>query len=49
MNNISFPQVMACTSRGHGVTFDDVAYGYENVRCSTDCVARNGSSTAQER
>jgi len=49
MDNISFPQVMAYQLAEEGVTFDDVDYGYENVRRSADYVAYNGPSTAQER
>jgi len=49
MDNISFPQVMAWMLRQHGFGFDDVGYGYHNVRRSADYVARNGPATAQER
>ncbi|ELZ95477.1 glycoside hydrolase family 15 protein [Haloferax sulfurifontis] len=49
MDNISFPQVMAYMLHERGVTFDDVGYGYENVKHSADYVARNGPPTAQER
>ncbi|ERG92402.1 MAG: glucoamylase related glycosyl hydrolase [Haloquadratum walsbyi J07HQW1] len=49
MDNISFPQVMAWTLRQHGVTFDNVEYGYQNIKRSADYVARNGPPTAQER
>ncbi|MBB6645628.1 glycoside hydrolase family 15 protein [Halobellus ruber] len=49
MDNISFPQVMAWTLRQRGVDFDDVSYGYRNVRRSAEYVARNGPETAQER
>ncbi|MFC7068764.1 glycoside hydrolase family 15 protein [Halobaculum lipolyticum] len=49
MDNISFPQVMAYQLWEAGVSFDDVDYGYENVRRSADYVARYGPHTAQER
>jgi len=49
MDNISFPQVMAYMLAQNGVTFDDVDYSYENVKRSSDYVARNGPPTAQER
>jgi glucan 1,4-alpha-glucosidase len=49
MDNISFPQVMAYMLAQNGVTFDDVEYSYENVKRSSDYVARNGPPTAQER
>jgi glucan 1,4-alpha-glucosidase len=49
MDNISFPQVMAYMLAEHGVTFEDVDYSYENVKRSSDYVARNGPPTAQER
>jgi glucan 1,4-alpha-glucosidase len=49
MDNISFPQVMAYHLFQSGIDFDDVAYGYENLRRSADYVARHGPETAQER
>lgn len=49
MDNISFPQVMAYHLAEAGVDFEDVDYGYENVRRSADYVVRNGPETAQER
>ncbi|MFB6130477.1 MAG: glycoside hydrolase family 15 protein, partial [Salinigranum sp.] len=49
MDNISFPQVMAYALRRRGIGFEDVDFGYENVRRSADYVARNGPATAQER
>ncbi len=49
MDNISFPQVMAQQLYADGVAFDDVDYGYANVKQSADYVARNGPPTAQER
>ncbi|MFC6726536.1 glycoside hydrolase family 15 protein, partial [Halobium palmae] len=49
IDNISFPQVMAYQLREKGVTFDEVDYGFSNVRASADYVARNGPATAQER
>jgi glucan 1,4-alpha-glucosidase len=49
MDNISFPQVMAYHLAEAGYSFEDVDYGYENVRRSADYVAHNGPATAQER
>ena len=49
MDNVSFPQVMAWMLRERGYGFDDVDYGYRNVKRSADYVARNGPETAQER
>ncbi|MEF8840322.1 MAG: glycoside hydrolase family 15 protein [Haloarculaceae archaeon] len=49
MDNVSFPQVMACRLHERGIGFDDVGYGYANVRRSADYVAHNGPATAQER
>ena len=49
MDNVSFPQVMAYRLHERGVGFDDVDYGYENVRRSANYVARNGPATTQER
>ncbi|WP_129115614.1 glycoside hydrolase family 15 protein [Halegenticoccus tardaugens] len=49
MDNISFPQVMAYSLRERGVDFEEVPYGYENVKRSADYVSRNGPPTAQER
>jgi glucan 1,4-alpha-glucosidase len=49
MDNISFPQVMAYHLAEAGLGFDDVSYGYENVRRSADYVAHHGPETAQER
>ncbi len=49
MDNISFPGVMAYQLYEQGVTFEDAPYGYENLRRSTDYVARNGPQSAQER
>ncbi len=49
MDNISYPQVMAYHLAQRGVSFDDVAYSYENIRRSADYVARNGPDSAQER
>jgi glucan 1,4-alpha-glucosidase len=49
MDNIAFPQVMAYQLWERGYTFEDVDYGYENVRRSADYIARNGPASAQER
>ena len=49
MDNISFPAVMAWMLRQHGYGFDDVGYGYRNLKRSADYVARNGPESAQER
>ena len=49
MDNISYPQVMAYHLAEKGITFDDVGYSFENIRRSTDYVARNGPKSAQER
>jgi len=49
MDNISFPGVMAYQLYEQGVTFEDAPYDYENLRRSTDYVARNGPQSAQER
>ena len=49
MDNISFPQVMAWMLRERGFDFDDVGYGYRNIKRSADYVARNGPESAQER
>jgi len=49
MDNISYPQVMAYHLAQAGISFDDVAYSYENIRRSADYVARKGPESAQER
>ena len=49
MDNIAFPQVMAWALYDDGVTFDEVDYGYPNVKRSADYLAQNGPPTAQER
>ena len=49
MDNVSFPQVMAYHLWERGVSFDDVAYDFENLRLSADYVAQNGPATSQER
>ncbi len=49
MDNISYPQVMAYHLAEAGIEFDDVDYGYENIRRSADYVTRYGPETAQER
>jgi len=49
MDNVSLPQVMAYHLHERGVGFEEVDYGYGNVRRSADYVARNGPATTQER
>jgi glucan 1,4-alpha-glucosidase len=49
MDNISFPQVMAYHLAEAGLSFEDAAYDYANVRRSADYVSHNGPETAQER
>jgi glucan 1,4-alpha-glucosidase len=50
MDEISFPQVMTHQLMArHDLSFDDVDFGYDNVRRSADYVVSRGPSTAQER
>jgi len=49
MDNVAFPQVMAAQLAEVGITPEEAAYGYENVRRSADYIANNGPPTAQER
>jgi len=49
MDNVSFPEVMAYRLWERGVGFEDVDYGFRNVRRSADYVVRNGPATTQER
>ncbi|WP_254279809.1 glycoside hydrolase family 15 protein [Haloarcula marina] len=50
MDEIAFPQVMAQQLKErHGYDFEEAAYGYENVRRSSDYVAATGPHTQQER
>jgi glucan 1,4-alpha-glucosidase len=49
MDNIAFPAVMAYHLYEYGIGFADADYGYENLRRSSDYIARNGPATQQER
>ncbi|WP_121823524.1 glycoside hydrolase family 15 protein [Halostella salina] len=49
LDNVAFPAVMAHRLAGRGVSFDELAYGYDDVARSADYVVRNGPDSEQER
>lgn len=50
MDNISFPAIMTHhLLADHDHTFEDLSFGYDEVRASADYVAANGPFTGQER